>query len=54
MTHRVDDTTISHVMETLIENGLEDLADAVSIMMNEAMKLERSGFLQAGPFERTD
>ena len=53
MTHRVDDTTISQVMETLINNGLGGLAEAVSVLMNEAMKLERSGFLQAEPFERT-
>lgn len=53
MTHRVDDTTISHVMETLISHGFDGLAEAVSVLMNEAMKLERSGFLQAGPFERT-
>ncbi len=54
MTHRFDDTTISQVMETLISNGLDGMADAFSLLMNEAMKLERSGFLQAGPFERTE
>jgi transposase-like protein len=54
MTHRIDDTTISHVMETLIQNGFEELAAAVSLMLNEAMKLERSHFLNAGPFERAE
>jgi putative transposase len=54
MTHRLDDTTIAHVMETLIANGLDGMADALSVLMNEAMKLERSKFLAAGPFERTE
>lgn len=54
MTHRVDDTTIAHVMETLIANGLDGMADALAVLMNEAMKLERSKFLGAGPFERTE
>jgi len=54
MTHRVEDTTIAHVMETLIENGLDGMADALSVLLNEAMKLERSKFLQAAPFERTE
>lgn len=54
MTHRVEDTTIAHVMETLIANGLDGMADALSVLMNEAMKLERSNFLGAGPFERSE
>jgi transposase-like protein len=54
MTHRPDDTTISHVMETLIANGLEGMAEAVAVLMNEAMKLERSKFLKAAPYERTE
>lgn len=53
MTHRLEDTTISHVMETLIENGMDGLADAFTLLMNEAMKLERSQFLQADHYERT-
>lgn len=54
MTHRVDDTTIAHVMETLIEGGIDGMAEALAVLMNEAMKLERSKFLAAGPFERTE
>jgi len=29
MTHRVEDTTIAHVMETLIANGRDGMAEAV-------------------------
>lgn len=54
MTHHVDDTAIARAMESLIENGLDGLAEAVSLLMNEAMKLERAGFLRAGAFERTE
>lgn len=54
MTHHPEDTTVAHVMETLIENGLEGRTDALTVLMNEAMKLERSKFLQATPFERTE
>jgi len=44
MTHQVDDTAVSRVMESLIANGLDGLAEAVGLLMNEAMKLERAGF----------
>lgn len=54
MTHQVDDTAIARVMESLIANGLDGLAEAVTLLMNEAMKLERAGFLRAGAFERSE
>ena len=38
-------------MELLIENGV---ADAVSLLMNTAMQIERSRYLQAEPYERTE
>jgi transposase-like protein len=53
MTHRKDDNAIENVLEALIDNGLEGMADAMATLMNEAMKLERSQFLGAGPHERT-
>jgi len=54
MTHRLEDTTIAQVMETLITHGLDEMAEVFSLLMNEAMKLERSKFLGAGPFERSE
>ena len=54
MTHRKDDSAIDSVLEVLIANGLEGVADAMGTLMNEAMKIERSRFLGAGPHERTD
>jgi transposase-like protein len=41
-------------MELLIDNGCSGIADAVSILMNTAMKIERSRYLKAEPYERTD
>jgi len=41
-------------MELLINNGFDGVADAVSVLMNTAMKIERSRYLQAEPYERTE
>ena len=53
MTHRGDNKAFEQVLEVLIENGLEGLAEAMEIIFNEAMKLERADFLRAEPHERT-
>jgi putative transposase len=37
----------------LVENGFEGMAEALQLLLNEAMKLERTCFLGARPFERT-
>ena len=50
--HELDATTITDVLEHLTENGLDGMANAIEILLNEAMKLERSEFLRAGPYER--
>jgi len=53
MTQYEEDTTIGTILEIINDNGLEGLGDAVSILINEAMKLERSSVLKAKPWERT-
>jgi len=53
MTHRQDNKSLGEVLEVLIEHGLDGMARAMEIIFNEAMKLERSGFLGAGLHERT-
>ncbi len=53
MTHRKDDTTIGTVMEYLIENGMDGMAEVMALLMNEAMKIERSRFLGADLYERS-
>ena len=54
MTHGVDSKAIEQVVEVLIDEGLGGMSRAFEILMNEAMKVERSRFLGAGPYERTD
>jgi len=54
MTHKKEDRVIRAAMESLIENGLDGMGDALRILMNEAMKIERSEFLQAAPYQRSD
>ena len=51
--HDPDPTTIDTVLELLTENGFEGFAAALEVLLNEAMQIERSHFLEAGPYERT-
>ncbi len=53
MTQLVDNTLIETVFEIINENGLEGLGEAVSILINEAMKVERTSVLNARAWERT-
>ena len=53
MTQQKEDTAIDTVLEIINSNGLEGLGEAVSILINEAMKVERSAVLNAHPWERT-
>ena len=54
MTCHIENNQFDLAMELLIENGFNGIADAVSILMNTAMKIERSRYLQAEPYERTE
>ncbi len=54
MTHGRDDSAISTAMKQVTENGLEGLDAAVSILINEAMRIERSRALDADPWQRTE
>ena len=54
MTMRGNDTGISDLAEVLTENGLDGLGGAVALLINEAMKIERSRHLNAAPYERAE
>ena len=54
MTHATDDSAISTALEQIIENGFDGLDTAVSILINEAMRIERSRVLEAEPWQRTE
>ena len=53
MTCQIENTQFDFAMELLIQNGLDGIADSITIMMNSAMQIERSRYLQAEPYERT-
>lgn len=43
-----------YALEAIMNAGLDGLPRAVEILYNEAMKIERSRYLQAEPYERTE
>ena len=47
-------TVVEAVLEVLAEHGLDRIAEAVSLVLNEVMKLEREVFLGAGCHERSE
>ncbi len=49
MAHQADDNVIENVVQLLCESGLSHMADAMRLMLNEAMRIERSQALDAGP-----
>ena len=52
--HDSDRTTISLALELLTQNGFGGMADALQLLLNEAMLIERSEYLGANPYERID
>jgi putative transposase len=53
MTHRNENIELNSAAQHLADNGLEGLPEAFRILLDHAMKLERSKVLQAQPHERT-
>lgn len=54
MAHRTDGTVFETVMELLTDAGFEGFCEAFTILMNEAMRVERSDAIGARPYERTE
>jgi len=54
MTHLEDSNAVIAVVELLAENGFDGMAEAMQILFNEAMKLQRCAALGAQPYERSD
>lgn len=40
--------------EMICDNGMEGVAEAIRVLMNEAMRIERGQTLRAAPYERTE
>ena len=53
MAQQDQDSSIFDAVELLKDNGFDGLAEAVTVLMNTAMVAERSEFLGARPYERT-
>ncbi len=51
MTCNIENNQFDSAMELLIANGFNGIADAVSILMSNAMQIERSRYLKAEPYE---
>ncbi len=54
MTCEVQNTQFDMAMELFIDNGFDGMANAIPILMNAAMQIERSRYLRAEPYERTE
>jgi transposase-like protein len=54
MAHRPEPTRLNAALDLLTENGFDDLASAVEILVNEAMRIERQAFIGAAPYERSE
>lgn len=53
MTYRVEDNALERVFELLADEGFDGMGQALAVLLNEMMKVERSNHLQAGPYERS-
>ena len=54
MAHQVSDATVFEtVMELLTDAGFEGFAEAFRLLINQAMRIERSDALAARPYQRT-
>lgn len=54
MAHQPDSNVIDAVVQLLCESGLSQMAEAVRIMLNEAMRIERSQVIEAEPYQRSE
>jgi transposase-like protein len=54
MTHQTQPTALDEITELLAEHGFDGLASAVTVLLNEVMKIERAHALGAGPYQRSE
>lgn len=54
MTHQNDSTTLDQLMELLIADGPDAMAQALTTLFNHAMRIEREQVLGAAAHQRTD
>jgi len=54
MTHQSNPELLNDILQLLTEQGSGGFAEGIRLLVNEAMRQERSHTLQAQPYERTD
>jgi transposase-like protein len=54
MTHQMQTTALDEIVELLTEHGFDGMAQAVTVLLNEVMKLERTHALGAAPYQRAE
>jgi len=54
MAQPIQDNGIYAAVELLKDNGFDGLAEAVTVLLNTAMVAERSEYLGARPYERSE
>jgi hypothetical protein len=54
MTHQMQTTALDEITELLAEHGFDGIAQAVTVLLNEVMKIERSHALGAAPYQRAE
>lgn len=54
MTHDDQSTRFEELVQLLSEDGFDGMAEAIEILLNKAMKLERAEALGAMPYQRTE
>src|SRR5262245_7093473 len=52
MTHQAHPSVVSEAVQVLAEHGLEGMAQAMELFINECMKIERQQALGVGPYQR--
>ena len=54
MTHQTQTNHFDQLVELLADQGFDGMAQAITLLFNEAMKLERAEALGAAPYQRTE
>lgn len=52
MTEHTDINLAQDIINPILDHGLEGLPDAISLLVNHAMRVERSHHLSAAPYQR--
>lgn len=54
MTHHPHPSSVEEVFQAISEQGFDGMAQAMQVLLNECMKIERQRALQAAPYERSE